>query len=45
MDLANMVRHVRTRHFHLPPSVKEQREKNIIADGNPRDWIERMVDE
>ena len=43
-DRANAVRHIRVRHFNLPSTLKEQSEKGIIDDRDPKQYLE-IVDE
>ena len=40
---SNMTRHIRTKHFKLPVSIKEQNRRGIVDQRNPADYIE--VDE
>lgn len=35
-----VVRHIRTQHFHLPETVRKQREQNITDTRDPREFLE-----
>ncbi|KAH9392679.1 hypothetical protein TYRP_005764 [Tyrophagus putrescentiae] len=39
-DRANAIRHIRVRHLRLPATVKEQTEKGIVSDDDPRQWLQ-----
>lgn len=36
----NITRHIRTQHFNLPRTVREQRDKNIVDDRDPYAFVE-----
>ena len=37
---SNLMQHIRTKHFKLPLTIKEQKERGIVDDRNPDDYIE-----
>ena len=36
----SLIKHIRTQHFKLPPTQKEQAQLNIVDDRNPNDYVE-----
>ena len=41
---SDTIKHIRIRHFNIPRTLKEQKEKNIIDTRNPRDFMEIIND-
>src|SRR5699024_5868688 len=41
---SDTIKHTRIRHFNIPRTQKEQREKNIVDPRNPREYMEVLGD-
>ena len=39
-----VIRHIRTQHFHLPETMRKQREKNIVDFRDPKEYLEVICD-
>ncbi|KAJ6218535.1 hypothetical protein RDWZM_009692 [Blomia tropicalis] len=39
-----VIRHIRTQHFHLPETLRKQKEKNITDNRDPKEFLEVICD-